>query len=247
MSDHLPGTDPEFTDVSRAYGGGLNMAVDMGLRSYMLGVYNHMLIAMLISGGVAMGASSSPALMKTLFGTPLMWVVIFAPIIFMFIFMAKVLTMAPATARMLFYVFAGVMGLSISSIFVVYTGMSIAKVFFITAAAFGGLSLYGYTTKRDLSGMGTFLIMGVWGLLIAGLVNMFLKSPALDFAYSALGVLIFAGLTAYDTQNIKRTYYAVANDAAMAARMSVVGALQLYMDFLNLFMFLLKFMGSNRE
>jgi FtsH-binding integral membrane protein len=154
--------------------------------------------------------------------------------------------MQPATARLVFLAFAAVMGLSMSSIFIVFTGSSIARTFFITAASFGALSLWGYTTKRDISGWGSFLFMGLIGLILAMIVNLFLASSALQFAISAIGVLIFAGLTAYDTQRLKHTYDIVAGDAVAAGRASIIGALQLYLDFINLFMFLLQFMG-NRE
>lgn len=225
----------------------MDTSMDLGLRKYMLGVYNHMMIAMVISGGVAFAISQNQAAMQLIFTTPLKWVVMFAPLAFSFLFAFKIMSMAPATARTLFYVFAAVMGLSLSWIFAAFTGISIAKTFFVTAASFGGLSLVGYTTKKNLTGMGTFLIMGVWGLLIAGVANIFLKSPAMAFAVNALGVLIFAGLTAYDTQSIKHSYYEVAGDETMAGRVSILGAFRLYMDFLNLFMFLLQFMGGRRD
>ena len=227
--------------------GAMDMSVDSGLRSYMLGTYNHMMIAMVISGLVAMGVSQSAQAMQVLFNTPLGWVVMLAPLAFSFFFAFKVMSMAPATARGLFYAFAGVMGLSISYIFVAFTGASVAKVFFITAASFGALSLFGYTTRKDLSGFGTFLMMGLFGLIIASLVNIFLKAPALAFAINIIGVLIFSGLTAYDTQRIKETYYQVAGDETMAARTSILGAFSLYLNFLNLFMFLLQFMGVREE
>jgi FtsH-binding integral membrane protein len=169
-----------------------------------------------------------------------------APLAFVFGLSAMVHRMQPATARLVFLAFAAVMGLSMSSIFLVFTGTSIARTFFVTAAAFGGLSLWGYTTNRDISGWGSFLFMGLIGLIIAMLVNLFLGSTALQFAISVIGLLIFAGLTAYDTQRLKHTYDYVAGDAVAAGRASIIGALQLYLDFINLFMFLLQFMG-NRE
>jgi FtsH-binding integral membrane protein len=152
--------------------------------------------------------------------------------------------MSVGAAQIAFWAFAGAMGLSLSSIFLVYTGQSITQVFFVTAAAFAALSLYGYTTKKDLSGMGSFLIMGVFGLVIAGLVNIFLQSSALQFAISAIGVLVFAGLTAYDTQQIKDNYYAVAGDAAAAGKAAIMGALNLYLDFINMFTSLLQLFGN---
>jgi FtsH-binding integral membrane protein len=172
----------------------------------------------------------------------------FAPLLFVFGFTAGLNRMSAATAQVVFYAFAAVMGVSISSIFLVFTGASIAQVFLITAIAFAGLSLYGYTTKRDLSGMGTFLMMGVIGLFVAMIVNIFLQSPAMMFAISAIGVLIFAGLTAYDTQNIKATYvaHAAQGDTEWLGKAAILGALNLYLDFINMFMFLLQLFG-NRE
>jgi FtsH-binding integral membrane protein len=224
--------------------------IDQGLRAFMLGIYNNMALGLAITGLVAFGtytwAASDPAVAQTLYGSPLRWVIIFAPLVFVFGLSAAIHRMQPATARLVFLVYAAVMGLSLSSIFIVFTGESIARTFFITAAAFGGLSLYGYTTKKDLSGWGSFLIMGVIGLVIAMIVNIFLGSSALQFAISVIGVLVFAALTAYDTQRLKYTYDVVAGDQVAAGRASIIGALQLYLDFINLFMFLLQFMG-NRE
>jgi FtsH-binding integral membrane protein len=216
----------------------------------MLGVYNNMALGLAITGLVAYGAygwaASNPAVAQTLYVSPLKWIIMLAPLAFVFGLSAMVHRMQPATARLVFFAFAAVMGLSLSSIFLVFTGESISRTFFITAAAFGGLSLWGYTTKRDLSAWGSFLIMGVVGIIIAMIVNIFLASSALQFAISAIGVLIFSGLTAYDTQRLKHTYDIVAGDAVAAGRASIIGALQLYLDFINLFMFLLQFMG-NRE
>ena len=224
--------------------------IDQGLRAFMLGVYNNMAMGLALTGIVAYGAyawaASNPAVAQALYVSPLKWVIMLAPLAFVFGLSAAVHRMSPATARLVFLAFAAVMGLSLSSIFLVFTGESIARTFFITAAAFGGLSLWGYTTKRDLTGWGSFLIMGVVGLIIASIVNIFLASSALQFAISAIGVLIFSGLTAYDTQRLKHTYDIVAGDAVAAGRASIIGALQLYLDFINLFMFLLQFMG-NRE
>jgi FtsH-binding integral membrane protein len=224
--------------------------IDQGLRAFMLGVYNNMAMGLALTGIVAYGAyawaASNPAVAQALYVSPLKWVIMLAPLAFVFGLSAAVHRMQPATARLVFLAFAAVMGLSLSSVFLVFTGESIARTFFITAAAFGGLSLWGYTTKRDLTGWGSFLIMGVVGLIIAMIVNIFLASSALQFAISAIGVLIFSGLTAYDTQRLKHTYDIVAGDAVAAGRASIIGALQLYLDFINLFMFLLQFMG-NRE
>ncbi|MCE8459445.1 Bax inhibitor-1/YccA family protein, partial [Rhodovulum sulfidophilum] len=172
--------------------------------------------------------------------------VMFAPLLFVFGFSAGINKMSAATAQVVFYAFAAVMGLSISSIFLVFTGMSIVQTFLVTAIAFAGLSLWGYTTKKDISGWGSFLIMGVIGLVVASIVNIFLASPAIMFAVSALGVLIFAGLTAYDTQRIKTDYlqHAQSMDSEWLGKSAIMGALSLYLDFINLFMFLLQFLGN---
>lgn len=219
--------------------------VDVGLRAYMLKVYNYMCIGLGLTGAVAFATSTSPTMMQTIYGTPLQWVVMLAPIGLVFFLAAKVHSMKASTAQTLFWVYAGSMGLSLAYIFAVYTGESVARVFFITAGAFAGLSLYGYTTKKDLSGMGSFLIMGVIGLLIAMVVNIFLESSAMQFAISVLGVLIFAGLTAYDTQKIK-SIYLESDGSAVAEKKAIMGALTLYLDFINMFIFLLHLFG-NRE
>ncbi len=219
--------------------------IDEGLRSYMLGVYNYMTVAMLITGVVAFFTSQSPALLQTIYGTPLHWVVMLAPLGFVMFLSFRVHKMSAATAQLTFWVFSAVMGLSLAYIFLAYTPASITKVFFITAGAFAGLSLVGYTTKKNLSGMGSFLFMGLIGIIIAMLVNLFLASAALDWVISVLGVLIFAGLTAYDTQQIKNMYYA-ADSGEVATKKSIMGALRLYLDFLNMFLFLLQLFG-NRE
>jgi FtsH-binding integral membrane protein len=242
--------DRRYPTAARGGVGTRVEAIDQGLRAFMLGIYNNMAMGLALTGIVAYGiyawAASDPAVAQTLYGSPLRWVIIFAPLLFVFGFSAMVHRMQPATARLVFLAFAAVMGLSLSSIFIVFTGESIARTFFITAAAFGGLSLWGYTTQRDLTGWGSFLMMGVIGLVIAMIVNLFLGSTALQFAISVIGVVVFAGLTAYDTQRLKHTYDVVAGDAIAAGRASIIGALQLYLDFINLFMFLLQFMG-NRE
>ena len=224
--------------------------IDVGLQAYMTKVYTLMGVAMAITGAVAFFVGNSPALLQAIFGSPLKWVAMFAPLAFVFLFSATINRMSAATAQIVFWAFAAVMGVSISFIFAVYTGASIAQTFFVTAIAFLGLSLYGYTTKRDLSGMGAFLIMGVIGLIVASIVNIFLASSALQFAISVLGVLIFAGLTAYDTQRLKNEYIHFsrmgAEGAAYLAKGAIMGALSLYLNFLNMFMFLLQFLG-NRE
>lgn len=224
---------------SEAYAAG----VDAGLRTYMLRVYNYMTIGLALTGAVAFAASTSTGLMQAIFGTPLQWVVMLAPLGFVFFLAARVHSMSVKTAQITFWVYAAVMGLSLSYIFLAFTGASITRVFFITAGAFAGLSLYGYSTKKDLSGLGTFLIMGVIGLIIASVVNIFLASSALHFTISVLGVLIFAGLTAYDTQRIKSIYRA-SDGAAVAEKKSIMGALTLYLDFINMFIFMLQLFGN---
>lgn len=222
-----------------------NVSYDAGLRAYMLKVYNNMTMALGISGAVAFLVSSSPALMNVIFGTPLAWVAILAPLGFVFFFSYKLQSISAEKAKTYLWIYATLMGISLATIFVVYTGASIARVFFITSATFGAMSLYGYTTKRDLTKFGSFLIMGLIGIIIASIVNIFLKSSALEFAISGIGVLIFVGLTAYDTQRIKQSYYQT-TDSEMLAKMAVMGALNLYLDFINLFIMLLRFFGERR-
>jgi uncharacterized protein len=241
-------------DTVRSVGVGARAQIDEGLRAHMNKVYGLMSVAMVVTAGVAWAVGTSDALLAifrdpmTLRPNILGWVVMFAPLAMVFAFGALLNRMSAAAAQVFFYAFAAVMGLSLAWIFKVFTGVSIAQTFLITAIAFAGLSLYGYVTKRDLSAMGTFLMMGLIGLLVAMVVNIFLASSALAFAISVIGVLIFAGLTAYDTQNIKNTYlqHAVHGDSEWLAKSAIMGALNLYMDFINLFMFLLQFMG-NRE
>ena len=224
-------------------------AIDEGLRSYMLRVYNLMALGLAITGLAAFGTSvmaeSNPAFAQLLYASPLRWVIMLAPLAIVFFLSFRIQNMSVGAAQTTFWVYAALMGLSLSSIFLVFTGQSIVQTFFVTAATFGALSLYGYTTKRDLSGMGSFLFMGLIGLIIASIVNIFLASSALQFAISAIGVLVFAGLTAYDTQEIKTMYYE-GDSADSAGRKAIMGALRLYLDFINMFMFLLQFMG-NRE
>jgi uncharacterized protein len=219
---------------------------DAGLRSYMLKVYNYMASGVLLTGIVAMlFAGSSIGQNIMLGGGLLRWVIIFAPLAFVFAMSFGFNRMSTATLNLMFWAFATVMGLSMSTVFMVFTGVSIAQTFFAVTAAFLGLSLWGYTTKNDLSGFGTFLIMGVVGLLVAMIINIFLQSTAMHFAISAIGVLLFAGLTAYDTQKIKSMYAYVAG-SDMEGKVVIMGALNLYLDFINMFQFLLSFMG-NRE
>ncbi|MCH8918450.1 MAG: Bax inhibitor-1/YccA family protein [Proteobacteria bacterium] len=219
--------------------------IDTGLRAHMLRVYNYMASGVALTGIVAMAASSSPALMNAIFGTPLMWVVMLAPLAFVMVLSFGIHRLSLFASQALFWLFAAVMGLSLSTIFLIYTGESIARVFFITAAAFGALSLYGYTTKRDISGWGSFLFMGLIGIIIAGVVNLFMQSSAMQFAISVIGVLVFAGLTAYDTQKIKNEYSEL-HDYETSGKLAVMGALRLYLDFINLMMMMLHLFGNRR-
>lgn len=244
--------------------GAQDSAIDQGLRSYMLSVYNYMAGGLAITGVVAwlafqLAVPASPeatvaqlangvalsSVGAALYLGPLKWVVMLAPLGLVFFLSARISKMSIAAAQISFWSFAGLMGLSLSSVFLIYTGASITQTFFVTAATFGSLSLYGYTTKRDLTAMGSFLFMGVIGLIIASVVNIFLQSSALQFAVSVLGVLIFAGLTAYDTQRIKSMYFE-GDSLATASKKAIMGALALYLDFINMFMFLLQFLGDRR-
>lgn len=237
---------PDAVRAGGLGGAATSAAIDGGLRSYMLGVYNYMASGVLLTGLVALAVAYVPSLTQLVFNTPFRWVALFAPLAIVLFFSFRLQAMSAATAQAVFWLFAGTMGLSLGSIFLAYTGVSIAKTFFISAATFGALSLYGYTTKKDLSAFGTFLIMGLFGLIIASVVNMFLASSMLEFIISIVGVMVFAGLTAYDTQKIKEMYWA--GDAyETRAKKVVSGALNLYMDFINLFLFLLRFMGNNRN
>jgi hypothetical protein len=247
--------DPQTTGVSAATVGVPRAARDAGLRSYMLTVYNYMASGVLLTGIVALlfANSSLINLMATVNpatgqvqATALGLFAMFAPLALVFILGFGINRISAGTAQALYWVYAGLIGVQFSTLFLVYTGASIAQTFFATAAAFLGLSLYGYTTKRDLSGFGTFLIMGVVGLFVALLINVFLRSPAFDLAISAIGVLLFAGLTAYDAQKIKSIYFAVAGNGEAMAKTAVIGALNLYLDFINMFLFLLRFMGNRR-
>ena len=220
--------------------------IDQGLRSYMLGVYNYMAAGLAVSGIIAYFVSSSPAMLSTIYGnTALTWIVMLAPLAFILALSFGIQKMKASTVQALYWAFAITMGISLSSIFVVYTSASIARVFFITAATFGAMSLYGYTTKKDLTGWGSFLFMGLIGIIIAMVVNFFLASAALDFAISVIGVLIFVGLTAYDTQKI-RNEYSEFDSSEVATKKSVFGALRLYLDFINLMLMLLRLFGQRR-
>lgn len=220
-------------------------AIDQGLRTYMLSVYNYMALGLGLTGVVAMLTASSPMMLNAIFGTPLQWIVMLAPIGFVLFLSARINHMSTSTAQVVYWTYAALMGLSLSSIFLVYVEASIARVFFITAGTFAGMSLYGYTTKRDLSEFGSFLFMGLIGLVLASIVNLFLKSTGLEFALSAIGVLIFTGLTAYDTQMIRERYFE-GDDAGVMTKKAILGALNLYLDFINLFMMLLRLFGDRR-
>ena len=257
----------EYQTISSVGAGTRTAQIDAGLRAHMNKVYGLMSVGMLLTGAAAwaisgLAVTTDPAMAvaemgngkyltalgSAIYMSPLKWVVMFAPLVMVFAFGALINRLSQAAAQLFFYAYAALMGVSLSSIFLIYTGTSIAQTFVITAIAFAGLSLYGYTTKRDLSGMGTFLMMGLIGLLVAMVVNIFLASSALAFAISAIGVLIFAGLTAYDTQSIKTEYIAHAQhgDQEWLGKSAIMGALRLYLDFINMFMFLLSFLG-NRE
>ena len=240
------GFDPRATATARptAGVGTDSVAFDAGLRSYMLSVYNYMTSGVLLTGIVALLFANSGYAAAILGGPGILkYIIMFAPLAFVMVLSFGITRLSTGTAQLLFWAFAVVMGLSMASIFLVFTGASIATTFFATAAAFAGLSLYGYTTKKDLSAFGTFLIMGVVGLLVAMIINIFVQSSALQLAISFIGVLLFAGLTAYDTQRIKSLYFHVAG-TDMMGKTVIMGALSLYLDFVNMFTFLLNFMGS---
>jgi FtsH-binding integral membrane protein len=219
--------------------------IDAGLRAHMQRVYNLMALGLSLTGLTAYLTSQSPAMMNFIFGSPLYYVVLFAPFIMAMFLMARLEKMSFASAQTLFWVYAGTMGLSLASIFLIYTGQSITKVFFITAGMFAGTSLYGYTTKTDLSKFGSFLFMGLLGIIIASVVNLFMQSGPMQIAISILAVLLFTGLTAYDTQMIKEWYYA-GDDSETAGKKALLGALNLYLDFLNMFLHLLRLFGDRR-
>jgi len=238
-------SDPRVTaGAARAPAGASDVAFDAGLRSYMLSVYNYMASGVLLTGIVALLFAQSGFAAQVM-ATPLRWVIMLAPLGFVMVLSFGINRLSTSTAQMLYWAFAFVMGLSMATIFLVFTGESIAVTFFSTAAAFAGLSLYGYTTKRDLTAMGTFLIMGLVGLIVAMVINLFLQSGTLNLVISFIGVLLFAGLTAYDTQKIKSMYAYVAG-TEMVGKSIVMAALTLYLDFVNMFQFLLSFLGDRR-
>ena len=221
-------------------------SIDAGLRQHMLRVYNYMGIGLVLTGLVAYIVGTTPALYVPIFSTPLKWVVMLAPLAFVLFFSFRMQTISAAGAQGMFWAFCAVMGLSMASIFLVFTGTSIARTFFIAAAMFGSTSLYGYTTKRDLSQFGSFLIMGLIGVVIASLANLFLASSTLQFVVSIVGILVFVGLTAWDTQSIKEQY-AESFDAESQQKLAVFGAFSLYLNFINIFQLLLNFTGQREE
>ncbi|MCT4654208.1 MAG: Bax inhibitor-1/YccA family protein [Cohaesibacter sp.] len=247
----------DFRQTAHMSGRAAEMAmIDQGLRSYMLKVYNYMAIALGVTGVMAFAffklsfvdtgsGLAYTQLGASLFNSPLKWVIMFAPFGLVMFLGFRIQSMQAATAQMVFWVYSALMGVSLASIFAIYTAQSITQVFFITAASFAGLSLYGYTTKKSLSGMGSFLMMGLIGIVIASIVNIFLASSALGFAISVIGVLVFAGLTAYDTQQIKEMYFE-GDSSEAAGKKAIMGALRLYLDFINMFLMLLHLFG-NRE
>ncbi|HSI39302.1 MAG TPA: Bax inhibitor-1/YccA family protein [Xanthobacteraceae bacterium] len=238
---------PHYGFGSPAAAGRIDRATfDEGLRQHMLRVYNYMSLGLVLTGAVAFIVGTTPALYVPIFSTPLKWVVMLAPLAFVLFFSFRMQSMSASGAQTMFWAFCGVMGLSMASIFLVFTGASIARTFFISAAMFGATSLYGYTTKRDLSRIGSFLIMGLIGVVIASVVNIFLGSTALQFIVSVVGVVVFVGLTAWDTQSIKEQY-AESFDAESKQKLAVFGAFSLYLNFINIFQLMLNFTGQREE
>jgi len=218
---------------------------DAGLRKYMVNVYNYMAGALALSGVVAYMMANSESLMQLIWGSPLKWVAMFAPLAMVMLLSFKINSLSFSAARTMFWSYAALMGVSLSTILMIYTGQSVARTFFISASLFASMSLYGYTTKKDLTGVGSFLIMGFWGIFIASMVNIFLQSSMVHLVTSALGVLIFTGLTAYNTQRI-REQYSYFKGTEMESKSALMGALNLYVDFINLFISLLRFVGDRR-
>ena len=243
MTYEPPGPGPYWTHPG--YGPGIAAEIDAGLRQYMVRVYRYMAAGLGISGVVAYLAVAT-GFYQQIVGTPLIWIVMLAPLGMVLLLSFGVDRMSVGAAFLAFWIFAALMGLSLAGIFLVFTGASIARVFFITAATFAAMSLYGHTTGRDLSRFGAFLFMGLIGIIIAALVNIFVGSSALQFAISVIGVIVFTGLTAYDTQRIKQVYLAV-DPADVTTKKAIIGALMLYLDFINLFMMLLQLTGQRRD
>ena len=219
--------------------------IDMGLRSYMIRVYMYMSLGMGLTGLVAFYTASSPTMMISIFANPLKWVVMLAPIGMVFFLSSRIGVLSFRSAQILFWIYAGLTGVSLSTIFLVFTGESIARLFFITASIFAAMSLYGYSTRKDLTAMGSFLMMGVLGLIVASLVNLFFQSSAMQTMISSIGVLVFTGLTAYDVQQIKESYFE-SDTADISGKKAILGALQLYLDFINLFISLLQLSNDRR-
>lgn len=250
---HDDGITPNTLNKTGAHAGAGD-SIDASLREYMLRVYNYMASGLALTGLIAYFSANTPAILNMLYvagdggqlqPTWLAYLVMFSPLAFVLVLSFGINKMQASTAQAVFWAFAAVMGLSLANIFLVYTGASITRVFFITAGTFAGMSLYGYTTKRDLSGMGSFLMMGLIGIIIASIVNMFLASSALHFVISVVGVLIFVGLTAYDTQKIK-SMFVEADGAEVMTKKAIMGALTLYLDFINMFIMLLRLFGQRR-
>ena len=237
--------DSRFGGLTRGAAQAFDPAIDAGLRAYMLRVYNYMTGGLALTGIVAYAVAATPSLFNAIYGSGLAWLGMVSPLVFVLVLSFGINKLKASTAQMLYWAFAAVMGLSLAHIFIIYTGTSIARVFFITAATFGAMSLYGYTTKRDLTAWRSFLFMGLIGIFIAMIVNMFIQSTMMHFLISVIGVLVFVGLTAYDTQKIKESYSAHDGSEAMAKK-SIMGALRLYLDFINLFLMLLRLFGTRR-
>jgi FtsH-binding integral membrane protein len=243
----------EYDNRVRSYGATADVAIDAGLRAHMLRVYNYMLLGLGLTGLTAWFTASTPAFQQLFFEvtargytlSALGWIVLFAPLGLVFFLGFRIQQMSFGAAQGVFWAYAALMGIGLTPVLMIYTGASVAQVFFITAATFGAMSLWGYTTKRDLTGFGSFLFMGLIGIIIASLVNIFLQSGAMQWIISVIGVGIFTGLTAYDTQKIKEMYY-VGDDGTIAGKKALMGALSLYLDFVNLFLMLLRLMGDRR-
>ena len=235
-----------ISSFNRAAGAGVQARFDEGLRRYMLGIYRNMGLGLAITGAVALAVASTPPLAALIFGTPLKWVAMFAPLAFIFFFQFRIDRMTTASARTAFFAFAAVMGVSMASIFLVFTATSIANAFFAAAAMFAGLSLWGYTTKRNLTGMSSFLLMGLIAVIGLSVVNLFLGSSMLQIVVSIVGVIVFAGLTAWDTQRLKSDYLHFAGTEA-ADKLAIMGALSLYLNLINMFQLLLGLFGQQEE
>lgn len=221
--------------------------IDAGLRAHMLKVYNYMAAGVGLTGLVAYFTAQSPALLSFLFQPGVSLIVMLSPLAFVLVLSFGINKLSAGAMQAVFWAFAACFGLSLSSIFIVYEMGSIARIFFITMIMFSALSAYGYTTKKDLSAMGTFMFMGLIGLIIASVINIFLQSSAIEFGISVIGVLVFAGLTAWDNQKIKQNYFAIAGNGELMAKASIMGALALYLDFINMFLFLLRLFGGGRD